>query len=217
MNTLQSRLETLAASVRKQLPASVQEQMDKANERLAGAGLQASALRVGQQAPDFVLPDASDRSVSSTALRAAGPVVLTFYRGGWCPYCNLELRAWQTFLPALTALGTRLAAISPQTPDASWNTAQTNALGFPVLSDQGNQVARRFGLVFTLDESLRQLYPALGIDLSAHNGDGSGELPVPATYLVGSDGRVVDVWLDTDYRRRPEPAAVIARIRAITR
>ena len=113
-------------------------------------------------------------------------------------------------------LGATLVAISPQTPDASLTLAQKHALAYPVLSDPGHRVARQFGIVFTLDDSLRPVYEAFGIDLVAHNGDSSFELPVPATYLIDRDATVIGAWVDVDYRKRAEPSLVLARLRELS-
>lgn len=217
MKTLQTRLDEVSAWVRDQAPAGTADKIDAATARLAGSGIDERALQPGQQAPDFDLPDATGVLVRSAALRATGPLVLVFYRGAWCPYCNLALQAWQPHLAALRDLGATLLAISPQTPDVALSQREKLSLAHPVLSDAGNAVARRFGLVFELDESLRPVYAGFGIDLAAHNGDRSFELPVPATYVIDRDGRVAGVWFDVDYRRRPEPEDVMACVARIAR
>lgn len=222
MTTLNSELEAMSASVRAQAPAAVLDAIDAANRRLAESGALDGALRVGQRAPDFALPDANGAKVSLGNLRSRGPVVLSFYRGAWCPYCNLELQAWQRHLPDLKDRGAAFAAISPQTPDASLTLAQKHALAYPVLSDLGNRVAREFGIVYTLDSSLRPIYEQFGVDLQAHNDDSSFELPVPATYLIGRDGIVAGAWIDADYRHRAEPSTVLTQLdelvgKAVTR
>ena len=213
MSTLASHLEALTSSVRAQAPAPVLATIDDAIRRLTDSGVTDAVLRVGQAPPAFALPDATGRSVESKALLARGPLVISFYRGAWCPYCNLELQAWQRHLPELQTLGATLVAISPQTPDASLTLAEKHALAYPVLSDVGNRVARQFGIVFTLDASLRQVHETFGIDLSAHNGDSSFELPVPATFLVEGDGKIGGSWVAFDWRIRPEPSSVLARLR----
>src|SRR5262245_10913988 len=180
--TLTSQLEALNAAVRAQAPTAVLETIDAASQRLASSGLAHRALGVGQRAPDFVLPDASGQEVDSAELRAHGPLVVSFYRGAWCPYCNLAVQAWQRHLPELHAQGATFVAISPQTPDASLSLAEKHALAYPVLSDVGNRVARQFGIVYTLEASQRSVHEAFGVDLPAYNGDASFELPVPATY-----------------------------------
>ena len=173
------------------------------------------ALAVGEAAPDFTLPGADGQAVSLAALLRDGPVVVTFYRGGWCPYCNIQLRAYQEALPEMAVLGARLVAISPQLPDGSLTTAEKNALTFRVLSDIGNAVARRFGLVYALPEELREALRANGKALPGINGDESWELPVPATYVLAPDGRVMLAHVDVDYRRRLPPEAILAVLRAL--
>ena len=213
MTTLDSELQSLSASVRAQAPAHVVDTIDNAMRQLAASGLAERALRVGEPAPSFALPDATGRSVDSKSLLARGPLVINFYRGAWCPYCNLELRAWQRHWSELQALGATLVAISPQMPDASLSLAEKHALAYPVLSDLGNRVARQFGIVFALDAGLRGVHESFGVDLAAINGDSSYELPVPATYLVDADATIRGAWIDVDYRRRAEPALVLARLR----
>jgi peroxiredoxin len=213
MTTLASQLENLSASVRQLAPPPVIDAIDAANRRLAASGLAERALAVGARAPDFVLPDAAGRGVESRRLLARGPLVVKFYRGAWCPYCNLDLQSWQRHLPELEALGGALVAISPQTPDASLTLAEKHALAFPVLSDLGHRVARQFGIVYTLVEALRPVFAGFGVDLPAYNGESSFELPVPATFLVERDGTIAGAWVDADYRRRAEPAEVLARLR----
>lgn len=139
--------------------------------------------------------------------------MLTFYRGGWCPYCNLQLRAYQAALPQIAALGARLVAISPQLPDNSLGTVEKNALTFDVLSDAGNTVARSYGLVYALPAELREALRSNDKALSRINGDESWELPVPATYVIGKDGRVLLASLHIDYRTRLEPEAILAALR----
>ena len=173
------------------------------------------AVGTGDEAPDFSLPDVHGNRISLSALLQHGPVVLTFYRGGWCPYCNIQLRAYQAILPEMAALGARLVAISPQLPDGSLTTAQTNALTFDILSDAGNSVARRFRLVYALPEDLREALRSNNKALPAINGDGSWELPVPATYVIAPDGRIVLAGIEADYRKRLEPDAILAAVKAL--
>jgi peroxiredoxin len=213
MTTLAAQLENLSTSVRQMAPPAVIDAIEAANRRLGASGLTERALAVGARAPDFVLPDATGRGVESRRLLARGPLVVKFYRGAWCPYCNLDLQSWQRHLPELQALGGVLVAISPQTPDASLTLAEKHALAFPVLSDLGHRVARQFGIVYTLDEALRPVFAGFGVDLPAYNGESSFELPVPATFLVERDGTIAGAWVDADYRRRAEPAEVLARLR----
>jgi peroxiredoxin len=206
---LKSEIQNLTAAFREQAPAQVLAAMDAAAERLASSGIVASALRIGQRIPDFQLPDATGKLVNSTTLLAKGSLVIAFYRGAWCPYCNLELKALQEKLTAIRDKGAMLIAISPQTPDQSMTTQEQNALTFPVLSDVGNRVARQFGLVFSLDEPLRPLYESFGIHIPQHNGDSTYELPLAATYVIDRNGIVVNAFVDTDYRERLPPETVL--------
>jgi peroxiredoxin len=143
--------------------------------------------------------------------------VVTFYRGGWCPYSNIniQLRAYQAVLPQMAGLGARLVAISPQLPEQSLSTAQADELTFYVLSDVGNQAARRFGLVYSLPEELRAALRSNNKALPGINGDESWELPVPATYVIARDGRIALASIEVDYRKRLEPGALLNALRSL--
>jgi peroxiredoxin len=173
------------------------------------------AIGVDDQAPDFTLPDAQGKSITLSDLLQLGPAVVTFYRGAWCPYCNIQLRAYQTVLPEITALGARLVAISPQLPDGSLSMSKTNELTFDVLSDVGNEVARRFGLVYSLPEELRAALRSNNKALPDINGDSSWELPVPATYVIGKDGRIVLAFIDVDYRNRLGSEQIVVALQSL--
>lgn len=200
---------------RARIPAETLVVMDRATAQLEESGIAESSLEVGAKAPEFNLPDATGAEVSLSSLLAEGPVVLAFYRGGWCPYCSTELRALQARMAEITAAGATLVAVSPQTPDSSLSTVEKLELAFPVLSDEGNRVAESFGLVFTLPEALREVYAGFGLDLPAANGDDSFRLPVPATYVIGADGTVAWRFVDADYTKRAEPDDVIAALKRL--
>lgn len=191
----------------------VLDMIDVTTADLVATRVAEQALGVGGMAPDFQLPDALGQEISLSALRASGPVLVNFYRGGWCPYCNLELRAYQREMDRITAAGATLVAISPQLPDHSLDVAEKNALSFPVLSDVGNAVAKDFGIVFTVDDRIQRMYiERLGNDLPTLNGDDSFTLPLPATYVIGADGLIAYAWVDADYRRRADPAEALAAL-----
>ena len=215
MTTLGQQLNEQNAAGRARLDEETLCVMDQATAQIAASGLAASSLSIGAVAPDFSLPVATGAMVSLSTLLTKGPVVLAFYRGGWCPYCSTELRALQAKLPEISAAGATLVAISPQTPDNSLSTAEKLDLAFPVLSDEGNHVAESFGLVFELPESLREVYQGFGIDLPAANGDTTFRLPLPATYVVGSDGIIAWRFADADYTKRAEPDDVLAILEAL--
>lgn len=211
---LKDELDGFKAQFAQKNNASVVDAYEKGIDELRAAGLEANALKPGDRAPDFTLPDATGATVSLRDRLKAGPVVLKFYRGGWCPYCNLDLRAWQKALPELQAAGAQLVAISPESPDNSLSTHEKNALAFSVLSDVGAAVAGAYRLAFRLSPELKALYQARGRDLGEWNG-GDWTLPVPGTFVVGADGRIALAHVDADYRARLEPADAIAAVRAM--
>jgi peroxiredoxin len=186
-------------------------------DELVAAGLAAQAVARGDAAPDVTLPNARGEPVTLSKLLAKGPVVLTFYRGGWCPYCNMQLRAYQRALPELRALGASLVAVSPEAPDKSLSTAEKNALEFEVLSDVKGEAGRAYRLFFELSDELKALYAAGGNDLAKVNADGEWHLPMPATYVIGTDGRVALANVDPEYRNRLEPAEIVDALRALPR
>jgi peroxiredoxin len=210
-------------TLKRQLEAQLlTDQHSRSSEELAGseAGIararlaleESTAPALGDQAPGFELPNARGEQVSLASLQRRGPVVVAFYRGGWCPYCNLQLRAYQAVLPEIERLGGRLVAISPQLPDHSLATAERNELGFEVLSDVGNVVAQSYGLVFQVVEgSMRELQR-----LDDFNGDDDRRLPVPGTFVIDARGRVEYAFVDPEYRHRAEPCEVVAAVAAVT-
>ncbi|MGO7042273.1 peroxiredoxin-like family protein [Rhizobium acaciae] len=163
----------------------------------------------GDLAPEFSLPGVTGETISLLETLASGPVVLTFYRGAWCPYCNIQLAAYERALPEIAEAGGCLIAISPQKPDGSLSTTEKNNLTFDVLSDAGNAVARKFGLVYQMPVDLKSAYASFGVDLAAINGDDSWELPIPATFVIGRNGRVVLSHAETDYRKRLPTDAIV--------
>ena len=188
--------------------------IDGSIQALKATGIQSAVLKKGQAAPDFTLPNALGRRVSSQALREKGPLVVSFYRGTWCSYCNVEILALQQHPAEIRALGAELVAITPEVPDETVSMTEKHGLAFEVLSDVGNEVARSFGLVWTLPEEVRGLYGRFGIDLVRANGDDSWQLPIPGTFIVSRDGTLVEAFADPDYRNRLDPAAVLAALKA---
>lgn len=182
---------------------------------LEESGLAGRALGVGDVAPGFALPDAAGRAISLSGLLTTGPVVISFYRGAWCPYCNLELRALQEALPGIRDAEATLVAISPNLPDASMSVIERHELAYPVLSDVGNMVARGFGLVFTVPDDLEAAYRDMGIDVGTANGSDDWEIPIPATYVIDHDRTIVYAFVDADYRNRAEPSDVVAAAAAV--
>ncbi|MCK1741293.1 AhpC/TSA family protein [Bradyrhizobium sp. 139] len=210
---LEQDLADFKAEFERTAPAGRAALYDRKVEELREAFPLQDVLQVDDLAPDFTLSGATGQMVSLSELLRQGPVILTFYRGGWCPYCNLQLRAYQAALPEIESYGASLVAISPELPDRSLSTAEKNALGFRVLSDVGNSVASAFGLVYALPEELREALRSNGKALPAHNGDETWELPVPATFIVAKNRRIVFSFVEIDYRRRLAPEALIEALR----
>lgn len=193
-------------------PETIKEVMAQTTTDLINSKIAEQSLSKGAKVPNFTLPNAVGQEVSLESLLTKGAVVISFYRGGWCPYCNLELRALQQVLPEIETKGATLVAISPETPDSSLSTQEKNELSFEVLSDRGNIVAKQFGLVFTLDQSLRPIYESFGIDIPGYNGDDTFELPLPATYVIGPDGTITHSFANADYTQRLDPSEIIAAL-----
>ncbi len=187
----------------------------KATADLEKTGQAERAIHQGQKAPDFTLPDAKGHPVHLADLLKKGPVVLTFYRGGWCPFCNRQLKSYQDHLAEIRALGAELVAVSPQLPDFTVSTAEKDALTFPVLSDVGNKVARTYGLVFRVPDAVIPIYRQFGVDLEKRNGDASHELPMPGTYIIGRDGIVRLSYVQADYTKRLPVEDLLAGLRKI--
>ncbi len=213
--SLASQLQTKRDGFEQNMPADTVETMAQATTELANSGIVDNSLKVGDKAPDFELNDPTGKSVKLSALLANGPVVINFYRGQWCPYCNLEIRAFQQLQPEFQTANAQIVAISPELPDSSLSMSEKHELAFPVLSDVGNTVARSYGLVFTLPEALRSLYKGFGLDIPANNGDKTYELPVPATYVIDASGTVRYAYAEADYTLRAEPADVLAAVKSL--
>ena len=206
---LTQELNSYKAKFQANQPEEIKAIMAKATKDLIKTQLAKNSLGKGNKFPNFSLPNAVGEEVTLESLLNKGTLVISFYRGGWCPYCNMELRALQQTLPKIEAKGATLVAISPETPDNSLSTQEKNDLSFAVLSDVGNVLAKQLGLVFTLPESLRPIYRSFGIDIPAHNGDTTFELPLPATYVVAADGRIIYSFASGDYTERLDPTEII--------
>ena len=209
---LQQQIDEFIAEGASWLPTGLLWDLLRPIGQLITSGAAERSIKAGTQAPDFTLLDARGTAVKLSHLLEQGPVVMTFYRGQWCPYCHMMLRAYQQALPQLQAGGATLLAISPQTPHHSRALAEKLELTFAVLSDMGNQMARQFGLVFTLDEAVRGAYKQVGADLPRFNGTDSWELPMAGTFLVDHSGIVRLAFVDPDFTRRLDPSVIFARL-----
>lgn len=197
-------------------PAEIHPIMARATAELIASGQAGRALKAGDKAPQFTLNDPEGNPVSSAELLAKGPLAISFYRGVWCPYCNMELQALEEASPAFAAVGATLLAISPQTAPNSRKSLRNNKLSFPILSDTKNDVAAAFGLRFALPDYLVELYKMLKNDLPVFNGDDSWTLPMPARYVIAQDGTILYAEVNPDYTHRPEPEDMLPVLRQQT-
>ncbi|MBN3811321.1 peroxiredoxin-like family protein [Paraburkholderia sp. Ac-20347] len=213
--SLASQLHAFKSSMTSQVPPDALAAIEKAAQELAKSDVADNALKVGADAPSFELRDAYGNVVRLDDLLKDGPVVLTFYRGQWCPFCNLTLAALQLEFAEISRAGATLVAVSPQTQSATLQTIQTLQTSFPVLSDEGNKVAREFGLSFSLPDAVRPVYHALGADLPTSNGDDSYTLPLAATYIIGRNKKIKYAFVEADYTQRMEPADITRALKAV--
>jgi len=213
-SNLSNELEAMTKHGKEVLPPEVIEAFEKSIEELRNSGI-AKGLAVGTTAPDFSLANQTGDIITLSEEMAKGPVILTFYRGEWCPFCNLELRAYQRIIDDIRQAGAQLLAISPLTPDHSLTVQEKNELSFHVLSDLRNKIADNYQLTFKLPDYLHEIYRSLGYGLDKYNGDDSWELPVPATYLIDSQGIIRFASVDPDYRTRMDPAELLNLLRSL--
>jgi len=177
-----------------------------------------NAIKIGEKAPNFELPNPLGKQIELFDLLSKGPVVITFYRGSWCPYCNLQLRALQDKLKDIHQLGATLVAISPEVPDSSMTKSEISNMEFTVLSDQDAKVASQFGVAWEIPEFLLDhMQIDRNLDLKKINNGNDRILPIPATFILGSDGIVKWNYVNIDYRTRSEPDEIIEALKNISK
>lgn len=213
--TLTQQLEQKAQASADKTPEEIRKVMSSAIEELKASTIVEKALKKGDKIPEFVLKDVQKGEISSQELLKKGPLVISFYRGGWCPYCNLQLRDLQKHLGEFKAEGAQLVAISPEKPDSTAETIKKQELEFYVLSDSDGKVGEKFGLMFKLPEDLKQVYKKFGIDLEQANGNKDWELPIAATYIVNRKGEIVYSFVDEDYKKRAETRELVKIVRGL--
>ena len=211
--TLKEELDRRRALADQYVPAETQAVHRRAVEAVQASGLLERILPLGAAMPEFQLPDQNGTLISSSDLLRNGKLILCFFRGRWCPFCVAQMEAMNRILPEIQALGASVVAISPQTVKQGFFMHDQHQLRFPLLSDAGNKVARQFGIVYSVSDEQRAIYSRSFTNLPFLNGEASWELPVPATYVVDQDGRVVYVQANADYTGRTEPADIIAFLR----
>jgi peroxiredoxin len=212
MTSLQDQLDEITANTRKLVQAERLAVGERAVEELFATGVEEHILPVGALAPEFALQDSSGRRVRSQDLLAVGPLVVNFFRGRWCPYCVTELETWRDRYGQLREQGALLVAISPETQRQSDFAVQQHGLPFPLLHDPGARLAEQFGLVYTVPEYHQRYLKSIMVNLPFLNGEASWRLPMPATYAIGQDGRVLFAEAHADFRVRPEPTEALSAI-----
>ncbi|WP_262694514.1 peroxiredoxin-like family protein [Kordiimonas aquimaris] len=212
--TLTETLAEAVAGSAARIPAEVREVMLDANKEIIATGIEGTAIKTGDKAPDFSLKNTRGETVTLSERLKEGPVVIIFYRGGWCPYCNMELYAYEQELEAIKGLGASLIAITPESPDNSLTTAEKNELSYDVLSDTGFAASDAFGLTFSFPPALQKIYEGFGLNVPETNADDAWRLPIPAAYVIGQDGTVIRHHVDVNYTERLDPLDAIAALKA---
>ncbi len=214
-DSLQHQLDDTREKFLDQIPEGVKKKLFENLREMESSALLDDVIKQGDTAPDFTLPDAHGDKFSLSDTLCKGPMVLSFYRGEWCPYCTLEHKVMERIYPEIKMMGASLAAISPQTIEHTLSTAQNWKISFDMLSDEGNIVAREYGLVFTVDEAIREVYRDFGINIPEYNGDVSYKLPVPAIYIIDKSGVVRSAFVNVDYTLRMEPEDILTQLAQI--
>jgi peroxiredoxin len=214
--TLQTELDTFRSGWEARVGESIARLIAGDIDNLRETGILDRAAKAGDQLPATSnLVDPLNRPFDLVALANEKPLIVTFYRGGWCPYCNLELRAYQALLAEIHGAGAELVAVSPELPDHTMATAEKNDVSFTVLSDVGGELASALGIRFSLSDDVKPFYQKAGHALPERNGDGTWALPMPATFVIERGGRIAEAFIEPDYRKRLDPKAALAALKAI--
>uniref|UniRef100_UPI004048AC50 peroxiredoxin-like family protein n=1 Tax=Aliarcobacter sp. TaxID=2321116 RepID=UPI004048AC50 len=214
MSRLLEEIKKYQESFKKKVPEDIQKIMLNATKKLELEKISKKALKVGDIAKDFNLKNILNENISlDNLIKENDFVVISFYRGTWCPYCNLELKALQKINDELINLNTKLVAISPQTPDESLSTKEKNELEFEVLSDTNSIISKKYGLVFNLADELKPIYESFGIKIPQSNGVDTYELPMPAVFVINKNKEILFSFIDEDYTKRCEPKTILDTIR----
>ncbi|EEI90035.1 antioxidant, AhpC/TSA family [Sphingobacterium spiritivorum ATCC 33300] len=212
MSNLTEQTAALRAQINTQLPASTVQAFEASVQDLKQRNIEAGVIRTGEKLPDFELPNVANNIISSKQLLSQGKLIIAFFRGIWCPYCNLQIRALNNQLNQVSDKKATLVAISPQSLSCNSNMATQHKLDFDVLTDKDNNYARKLGITFELQDFVKPYYKELGIDLAAFNANDTYELPIPAVFVVDTDHTVLYTFADTDYTNRIDPDLLIAQL-----
>ncbi|WP_182870931.1 peroxiredoxin-like family protein [Stieleria mannarensis] len=213
-STLAAQLQETAVNASKRYSAEVLQTFQTGIENVRATGIEQLAKQVGDKAADATLKGWGEQPVTLSEVWAKNPVILMWYRGGWCPYCNLQLRAMQKQLSAIEGAGAKLVVLTPELPENAKQTAESNDLDMLVLHDANNQLAKKFGIVFQLPDAILPVYRDK-LELAKRNGNDAMELPLAATYVINTDGKITYAFLDADYKKRAEPAEVVAAVKQL--
>jgi peroxiredoxin len=214
--TFQSELDTFRTSWEERVGEQIARLIGGDIEDLRATGILDRTAKAGEALPATTnLVDSHGKSFDLAALAADKPLIVTFYRGGWCPYCNLELRAYQALLADIRAAGGELVAVSPELPDHALSTAGKNDVAYTVLSDVGGALASALGIRFTLSDKVKPFYEKAGHALPERNGDGTWALPMPATFVIERGGRIAEAFIEPDYRKRLDPRLALSALRSV--
>lgn len=212
--TLQDKLNAHAEVSKTKLPSEHKKVMIESLQRLKNQQLQTQFPQLGDKMPNFNLKNFTGEEVELYDVLKKKAVVLLFYRGSWCPYCNLELKEYKDYYKSFSDAGLEILAISPELPEYSERFSHKNFFPFPLLHDKKNKIAKKLNLKFTLDPELVPIYKEFGIDIGERNGNGKWEIPVPATLIIAKDRTIKYVFADIDYKKRAEPDSVLAVAKA---
>ncbi|MBL3547395.1 peroxiredoxin-like family protein [Chryseobacterium sp. KMC2] len=212
MRDLENQIEELNENLAKQLPTEVLEVFGKSIQDLKTKNIEENSIAMGDTFPDFSLPNTNNEIVKLKELLQNGKVIVAFFRGSWCPYCNLELKALQDSLKQITDRKATLVTISPQTPDYSEELKGNHILDFELLMDKNNALAKQLGISFGLQDYVIPVYNSLGIKLSEYNGNDNNELPVPAVFVIDTDGSITYKFVDTNYMNRIDIQELIEQL-----
>jgi peroxiredoxin len=210
---LSEQIADLQQIMMKDIPLTVIESLLEEKIRLLAKKPEDSALNTGDIIPPIKLYNHKGQAVDLQSMLREKDLVISFYRGTWCPYCSLELRALLEYYPDICNAGAELVAISPELPDKSMESIEREKIPFQILSDPGNRIAKEFGLTFQLSAVLQEIYRNFGFDLVEKNGDLNWRLPMPATYIVRQDGRIHFAYVNSDYTQRMEPADIVEQLK----
>ncbi|WP_265533309.1 peroxiredoxin-like family protein [Pseudomonas saponiphila] len=210
--SLKEKLQGAKQQMAEQLPGEILQKFGASLQSLVDSGLAAKALKAQDKAPLAVLKDADGQDVDLRQLLDKGPLVLVFYRGLWCPFCNLALSAYQQMVGDLAASGATLVAVSPQTPQSSAKTREALGIRYLLLSDPENRLAKQYGIVFKLEDELDAVYRSLGADLKVFNASHALTLPMASAFVIGQDGVIRHAFVNVDYSERVEPQTLIEAV-----